>query len=197
MLSHDLTTLPLFTFAKHHSRYDKIVCHLPILKWVEEPSCWRHQMEAFSRLLAPCGGNSPVTGDFPHNGRRRGVFFFWCFFICAWTNNWVNNRNIGDLRRNCAHYDFTVILGEMLWIGVVFQAMSQGDMANRHHWIRSYYTHYSDAIMGPTASQITSLTIVTQPFIQAQIKENIKAPHHWPLCGELIGERWIPHTNGQ
>ena len=25
--------------------------------------------------------------------------------------------------------------------------------------------------------------LFTQPFIQAQIKENIKAPHHWPLCG--------------
>ena len=32
----------------------------------------------------------------------------------------------------------------------------------------------------------------TQPFIQAQIKENIKAPRHWPLCGEVTGDRWIP-----
>ena len=31
----------------------------------------------------------------------------------------------------------------------------------------------------------------------AQIKENIKAPCHWPLCGELTGDWWIPHTNGQ
>ena len=22
--------------------------------------------------------------------------------------------------------------------------------------------------------------------------ENVKAPRHWPLCGELTGERWIP-----
>ena len=27
--------------------------------------------------------------------------------------------------------------------------------------------------------------LFTQPFIQAQIKENIKAPRHWPLCGEF------------
>ena len=26
---------------------------------------WRHQMETFSALLAICGGNSPVTGEFP------------------------------------------------------------------------------------------------------------------------------------
>ena len=30
-----------------------------------------------------------------------------------------------------------------------------------------------------------------------RIKENIKAPRHWPLCGEFIGDRWFPRTNGQ
>ena len=39
--------------------------------------------------------------------------------------------------------------------------------------------------------------LFTQPFIQAQIKEIIKAPRHWPLCGEFTGDQWIPHTNGQ
>ena len=40
--------------------------------------------------------------------------------------------------------------------------------------------------MGAIASQITSLVIVySTPFIRAEIKENIKAPRHWPLCGEL------------
>ena len=33
--------------------------------------------------------------------------------------------------------------------------------------------------MNAMASQIASLT---QPFIQAQIKESINAPHHRPLC---------------
>ena len=36
--------------------------------------------------------------------------------------------------------------------------------------------------------------LFVQPFIQAHIKENIKAPRHWPLCGEFAGDRWIPHT---
>ena len=39
--------------------------------------------------------------------------------------------------------------------------------------------------------------LFTQLFIQAQIKQNIKAPRHWPLCGEFTGDRWIPRTNGQ
>ena len=39
--------------------------------------------------------------------------------------------------------------------------------------------------------------LFTQPFVQVQIKKNIKAPRHWPLCGEFTGYRWIPHTKGQ
>ena len=31
---------------------------------------------------------------------------------------------------------------------------------------------------------------------KAQIKENIKAPRHWPLWGEFTGYRWIPRTKG-
>ena len=39
--------------------------------------------------------------------------------------------------------------------------------------------------------------LFTQPFIEAQIKENIKAPRHWPLWGEFTVDRWIPRKNGQ
>ena len=61
-----------------------------------------------------------------------------------------------------------------------------------------YDDHYGDVIMGAMASQITSLSpLFTQPFIQAQIKENTKAPRHWPLCGEFTCGRWIPRTNAQ
>ena len=37
----------------------------------------------------------------------------------------------------------------------------------------------------------------TQPFCQAQVDENIKAPRHWPLWGELTSHWWIPRTKGQ
>ena len=46
--------------------------------------------------------------------------------------------------------------------------------------------------MGAIAPQITSLTIVIQPFIQTQIKENIKAPRHWPLWGKSPGTGEFP-----
>ena len=36
--------------------------------------------------------------------------------------------------------------------------------------------------------------LLTQPFVQVQIKQNIKAPSHWHLCGESSGDRWhSPH----
>ena len=39
--------------------------------------------------------------------------------------------------------------------------------------------------------------LFTQPFIQAQIIENIKAPRHLHLCGKFTGDQWIPRTKGQ
>ena len=57
-----------------------------------------------------------------------------------------------------------------------------------HHTYRC-----NDVIMTVMASQITSLTIVYSTFYSsAEIKENIKAPRHWPLWGEFTGHRWIP-----
>ena len=44
--------------------------------------------------------------------------------------------------------------------------------------------HYNDVIMSALASQIISVSIVCSTV---EIKENIKAPRHWPLCGEFTG----------
>ena len=41
------------------------------------------------------------------------------------------------------------------------------------------FYHYNDVMMTAMASQITSLTMFTQRFIQAQINENTKASRHW------------------
>ena len=57
--------------------------------------------------------------------------------------------------------------------------------------------HYNDVIMGAIASEITSLAIVYSIVYSDANQKNIKAPRHWPLCGEFTGDRWIPRTNGQ
>ena len=68
----------------------------------------------------------------------------------------------------------------------------------RCHWLKWLVTEtdrpYDDVIMG---AKSPASRLFTQPFIQTQIKENIKASGHWPLCGEFTGDRWIPRTNGQ
>ena len=59
-------------------------------------------------------------------------------------------------------------------------------------------SHYGDVIMGAISSQITSLTIVySTVYSNADQRKKIKAPRHWPLCGEFTGDRWISSTNGQ
>ena len=56
------------------------------------------------------------------------------FFICAWTNGWVNYRVAGDLRRHRAHYDVTLML--LNW--------RRGDHCN--HFQTHYQSH--DVVFG-------------------------------------------------
>ena len=48
---------------------------------------------------------SPVNS--PHKGQWRWALMF--ILICVWINGCVNNREVGDLRRYCAHYDATLM----------------------------------------------------------------------------------------
>ena len=51
---------------------------------------------------------SPVNS--PHKGQWRGALVF--SLICVWINDWINNREAGDLRRYRAHYDVIVMCGD-------------------------------------------------------------------------------------
>ena len=46
---------------------------------------------------------SMMTVNSPHKGQWRGALMF--SLIYAWINDWVNNREAGDLRRQRGHYD--------------------------------------------------------------------------------------------
>ena len=54
-----------------------------------------------------------LRGEFTHHWwiphRKASDAEPWCFFICAWTNNWANNEDAGELIRHCAHYDVVVM----------------------------------------------------------------------------------------
>ena len=81
------------------------------------------------------------------------------------------------------------ILYPLLDFGILFLICHQGGNAStKMHKILTQWTQW--LLKSPVSR------LFTQPFIQAQIKENIKAPCHWPLCGDFTGDRWIPRTTG-
>ena len=54
---------------------------------------------------------SPVNS--PHKGQWRGALMF--SLICVWINDWVNNREAGDLRHHRTHYDVTLMESMSQW----------------------------------------------------------------------------------
>ena len=48
--------------------------------------------------------------------------------------------------------------------------------------------HYNDVIISAMAYQITSRTIIYSTVYSDRDQRNIKAPRHWPLCGEFTGD---------
>ena len=75
--------------------------------WPRVSNCYYDDV-TFSALLALCAGNSPAPVNSPHKGQWRGALMF--SFIYAWINDWVNNREAGDLRRQRGHYDVIVMI---------------------------------------------------------------------------------------
>ena len=78
--------------------------HDDVIKWKHFPRNW-----PFVRGIH----RSPVNS--PHKGQWRGALKF--SLICAWINDWVNNREAGDLRRHRTHYDVIVMKkSKHLWL---------------------------------------------------------------------------------
>ena len=78
--------------------------HDDVIKWKHFPRNWPFVREIH---------RSPV--NFPHKGQWRGALMF--SLIYAWINDWVNNREAGDLRRQHGHYDVIVMfLVIVLWV---------------------------------------------------------------------------------
>ena len=92
---------------------------------------WHHLMETFSVSLALCVGNSLVPSEFPHKGQWRGALMF--SLICPWINASINNREAGDLRCHCAHYDVIVMLWCLYVLCISFELTLLG-MSGKNTW---------------------------------------------------------------
>ena len=68
--------------------------------------------------------------------------------------------------------------------GVVLSTKRQINYRDRYPFISYNLTlnlHYCDVIMGAMGRKSPASWLFTQPLIQAQINQNIKAPRHWPF----------------
>ena len=116
-------------------------------------SWWRHQMETFSALLALCAGNSPVPVNSPHKGQWRGALMF--SLICTWINDWVSNREAGDLRRHHDHYDVIVMSNYRL------------------------LTFWFNSLSRTLSKRVLSLALCEEnPMVR------MNSPHKWPMMGK-------------
>ena len=67
-----------------------------------------------SRVTGHLCGEFTVPMNSPHKGQWRGALMF--SLICTRINGWVNNREAGDLRRHCGHYDVNVMPNQLCQI---------------------------------------------------------------------------------
>ena len=98
--------------------------HDDVIKWKHFPRHWPFMREIH---------RSPV--NFPHKGQWRGALMF--SLIYAWINDWVNNREAGDLRRQHGHYDVIVMTCDKIALKT-----TEDRYGHYHINVPSYY--YSD-----------------------------------------------------
>ena len=109
--------VPLRNVPMYHLMSWSNQAHDDVIKWKHFPRYW-----PFVRGIH----RSPVNS--PHKGQWYGALMF--SLICVWIDDWVNNREAGDLRRYRAHYEVTVMVtcGNHAPIGSSF------DVQKTHHW---------------------------------------------------------------
>ena len=92
--------LMIMSWAWSHFPFTGPLCresiHDDFMKWKHFPRYWPF-VQGIHR--------SPMNS--PYKGQWRGALMF--SLICAWINGWVNNGEVGDLRRHRTHYDIIVM----------------------------------------------------------------------------------------
>ena len=121
------------------------------------------------RVTGLCAGNSPVTDEFPaqraSNAENASI---WWRHYDKW-NCTSNNRQFVD--------DTTLIIMCTIFPDLLI-------MFSKCITLTSWWPQWR--LKSPPSR------LFTQSFIQAQIKVNIKALCHWPLCGEFTGTGEFP-----
>ena len=129
-----------------------------IMSWLKR--WWRHQMETFSALLVLCVGIHPSPVNSHLKGQRCGALMISLMY--ARTNGWAYNRDAGDLRLNCAHYDIHVMIINIT-IGIIMIMM----IRSRHK-----FAHVMPAQLSCTTAQLLW-------HVCARRNNNVKTTSFW------------------
>ena len=130
--------------------------HDDVIKWKHFPRNWPFVREIH---------RSPV--NFPHKGQWRGALMF--SLIYAWMNDWVNNREAGDLRRQHGHYDVIVMRIAVPKVVQHTRSSQSTTIMHRKKNIFLFVWHYD--------------VIKWKHF-----------PRYWPFVRGIHRSRWIPRT---
>ena len=130
--------------------HSTIKAHDNVIKWKHFPRYW-----PFVRGIHGLPVNSP------HKGQWRGALMF--SLICAWMNGWVNNREAGDLRRHCAHYDVIAMLIMLTHCG-----LNKMIATKRTIFWNAFYT-FSSTPNGSTGWQCMLIYIYIHIYITCQL----------------------------
>ena len=157
-----------------------LICLDDVIKWKHFPRYW-----PFVR------GIHQFPVNYPHKGQWRGALMF--SLICARINGWVNNREAGDLRCHCAHYDVTVMPVKHVMMVESFQhywSLMQRGIGQIDSWLWGSAMHGKILALSfirylSLAYNFTWQVVNVHKLVQTDHKETIKAPH-CRLCGRGI-----------
>ena len=139
-----------------------------------------------------------VKFTFPRNTKLQTTF------CCRAISSWVITATFYKLQ----HSHICNLRAEVFALQTVARVVSSSTPLSGR-WIIEPHTrrtprppataaaHYSDVMMKRWRLKSPTSRLFIHPFVQAQIKENIKVPRHWPLWGEFTGGRRILRTKGQ
>ena len=114
------------------------------------------------------------TLDSPHKGQWREALMF--SLISAWTNEWANNRDTGDLRRHCTHCD--VIVMQCHWSEP--EGYGYNWQVSQNNNTQQSANHVHEPLIYMLASSYGNAFRITGPVL-----------------GESTGQRRLPLTEGQ
>ena len=147
-LTYTIYTVPSVTFSSWNKvdfrfydghgelNSDSRSLHDDVIKWEHFPRYWPFVLEIH---------RSPVNS--PHKGQWRGALMF--SLICVWTNDWVNNRGTGNLRRYRVHYDVIVMHFYLVSYARLLRSTGRGSLSLtwlNTLWPRQNGRHFADDI---------------------------------------------------